>query len=196
MPKIYSFSTKSSDSTFTSSPQNIGSHQDGNLIRGNLTHFNLPIVFKHIGGKKIFDILPTGYPCLYLISDNLKNLLESNLITGWKSYPIVLLDKNGQEIHGYHGLSIIGTCDPEDYSQSEIIEMRYVQNGPIVKKYKGYKVTPCGNFDFFIPPQTIGFYISEKLALLLKKKKITNIRLEDIDEEEVRCKTVNPNFVG
>jgi hypothetical protein len=197
MSKIFSFSSDPKTSNFAAFPQGLTLNQIESLTRGNYQHISFPVIFKHsMGKKKLTDLVDTGHPSFFLISDRFKKLLEDNQITGWKTYPIVLLEKNGQEISGYHGFSVIGSCFPEDYSQSKVIEYRYVEKGPLVKHYKGYRVVPNGNFDFFIPPRTIGFYISEKAAVLLTKNKITNLELLDIKEEEVRCKTVNPNFQG
>jgi hypothetical protein len=192
MTKIYSFSTDARASNFAAFPQCLDLKKIEDLTRGNYNNISFPVFFKQgMGKKKLTDILDTGHPSFYLISDRLKKILEDNDIKGWKTYPIFLLENDNQEIQGYHGLSIIGTCDPEDYSQSEIIEKQFIANGPFYKYYKGFKVTPHEDFDFFIPPFTVGFCISEKLAQLLKKHKITNLSLEDIEEYEIDCDIID-----
>lgn len=196
MSNIFSFNTKSSKSNFAASPENIQKGQYIDLIRGSLEKVQLPVIFKQFQGKKFLDVLNTGYVSLYLVSDRFLQLLEDNQLTGWQTYPIILLDQEEKEISGYHGFSIIGSCFPEDYSKSEIVEYQYVEKGPLVKHYRGYQVIPCDDYDFFIPPRSIGLYINEKTAEILKINKITNVRLINIAEDEVRCKTVNSTFQG
>jgi len=87
------------------------------LIKGNFFGINFPVVFKQDYGKKLLDILDTGWPSLYLISDHLKNTLETNKLTGWKSYPARVYDKKGVEVMGYNGFSITGRCGPIDYTK-------------------------------------------------------------------------------
>ena len=67
-----------------------------------------PVVFRYYEGKKIRDIIETGWSGCFLISDRMKELLEQEQLTGWKTYPILLFDKLGNEMPGYHGFSFIG----------------------------------------------------------------------------------------
>src|SRR5262245_11871693 len=80
------------------------------LIKGYYEGINFPYVFKQDYGKKFTDILDTGCAGLFLISENLKKILENNRFTGWKTYPIKLYDKKNNEVSGYHGFSVIGSC--------------------------------------------------------------------------------------
>ena len=58
-------------------------------------------------GNKLRDVLECG-TSLFLISDRFKNILIESNLTGWKSYPVLLYDKKGNQIEGYNGFSIIG----------------------------------------------------------------------------------------
>ena len=93
-----------------------------NLEYGNYEGIKFPIYFKHsYGSKKLLDILTTD-GVFWLISEKMKNLLEENRITGWKTYPIKLFYKKMEPIEGYYGFSITGRCGPIDFSKSEIIK--------------------------------------------------------------------------
>ena len=76
------------------------------LIYGDYEGISFPIVFKHNYGSKLRDILDTGWASLHLISDSLKELLETNGLTGWKTFPVKVLTKKNEEIPGYQGFSI------------------------------------------------------------------------------------------
>ena len=49
-----------------------------NLILGNYSNVSFPIVFNKKYGQKLEDIIDTGWPSLYLISDKMKSILEKN----------------------------------------------------------------------------------------------------------------------
>lgn len=80
-------------STFHAGPLDIRSIRRAELIKGNYEDMAFPIAFKQGTGNNLLDILDTGFPGLYLISERLKAILEDNHLTGWKTYPIKLYDK-------------------------------------------------------------------------------------------------------
>eukprot|EP01132_Coremiostelium_polycephalum_P000319 gene319-410_t len=134
------------------------------LINGDYTGISFPIIFKQVYGKKLQDMLDTGWPGLFLISDRMKSVLEENQLTGWKTFSVQVFDKKGEGIPGYHGFSITGRCGEIDYSKSPIIEKRRVPDGPLVKFYK---------------------VITQRAAEILKKNKLTNIDLENLSDLEM-----------
>ncbi len=93
------------------------------LIQGDYDSISFPVVFKQEYGKKLQDLLDTGWADLYLISNRMKAAFEDNHLTGWKTFEIKVFTKRGEEIQGYHGLSITGRCGKIDYSKSEIIKI-------------------------------------------------------------------------
>lgn len=103
-----------------------------------------------------------------------------------------MYDKKGNEINGYQGFSVIGTCGPVSYANSEIIEKRYVPNGPIVKNYKGAEIglDKWDGTDFFTSEHSYKTVITKKVIEALKKNKITNLKLENITEIEIPVRFV------
>ncbi|MEM0941183.1 MAG: DUF1629 domain-containing protein [Bacteroidota bacterium] len=167
-------------------------YDENRLIQGDYTGISFPVVFKQEYGNKLQDVLDTGWASLYLISDKMKAVLEDNSLTGWKTFAVKVLDKKGQEIKGYHGLSITGRCGQIDYNKSEIIEKRLAPNGPLVKYYKGLYIglDKWDNHDFFIPEKTLWTTVSKRAVEVLKKNKLTNIRLKNLAEIETDHSTV------
>lgn len=156
-----------------------------NLVKGNFEGCEFPITFKQEYGKKLTDILDTGWPCSYLISAKLKDILEKNGFTGWVTFPIQLFDKKSNEIFGYHGFSVVGKCARIDYKKSKIIEKRLIPTGPICQYYQGIEVDEWDGSDFFSPDRNSSIYVTQRVAIALKNNKITNLRLEDVAEEEI-----------
>jgi hypothetical protein len=190
---LFSFSSKMVLSNFRAGPIDLTTSHI-NLIEGHYPEINFPVVFKHDDGKKLCDILDTGYASLFLISDRLKAILEENKLTGWKVYPIKLYDKKNNEIFGYSGFSITGRCSPPSYAESEIIEKQYVPTGPICKLYKGMTINNCDGSDFFLPEGRLLIIINKKTAEILKKNKITNIDLENLAEYETNVRYVKADL--
>lgn len=155
-----------------------------NLIKGNFNGIEFPVTFEIQSGKNFLDILDTGWPSLYLISDRLKTILEENKLTGWIAFPIKLFDKNHNLISGYYGLSVRGVCSQIDYEPCDIIEKRYVEHGPICKFYKGVPIKEWDGSDFFTPNGTFEILVSKKAADVLKKSKITNLTLVNLADKE------------
>lgn len=81
------------------------------LTLGNFEGLEFPIIFREQrdSGKRFRDVLDNRGGEM-LISDRLKQLLFDNNITGWKSYPIRMYDKRGNEVYGYSGFSVTGRC--------------------------------------------------------------------------------------
>lgn len=160
---------------------------DRKLIKANYEGINFPVTFKQVDGKKFTDILTAGVTSQFLISKRLEKILSENSITGWKTYPIFLIDKKGNKIDGYSGFSVTGISGRQTYLNSPIIETRYVPEGPIVRLYKGATIdlNKWDGSDFFFAEATFEIIVTKKVAELLKKSKITNLNLINVSESEV-----------
>ena len=161
--------------------------QEWDLIKGNYAEIDFPVIFKQDHGKKLADILGTGWPGLFLVSDRLKKILEDNELTGWKTFPIKVYDKKKNEVLGYHGFSIVGRCGSINYKKAEICERQSFPTGPFYKVYKGLYVglDKWDGNDFFIPDESIFFIVTNKAAEILQKNKVTNLVLENLSNVEI-----------
>jgi hypothetical protein len=160
------------------------------LIKGDYKGIYFPIIFKQRYGKNFNDILGTGWPGLYLISERFKNVLEENNLKGWTTFHIKLYNKKGDEIMGYHGFSVLGKCGPTSYSNCEIIEKRLVPNGPLCKYYKGVCIDGWDGSDFFTPERSYETFITQKAADKLRKHKISNMSLENLADVEMAVENI------
>ena len=127
VPSFYKFGSEGYLTTFFVSPDLFENAIENNLFgpeSGREIHHQLlygddsgsypkyiefPVVYRHEEGKKMRDMLDMRFDghC-FLISDRMKLLMEDNGITGWKSYPVLVYDKKGNEIKGYHGFTVTG----------------------------------------------------------------------------------------
>ena len=189
---FFIFRANTNTVTFQAHPINLGSNKNGtydadSLAIGNYEGINFPVIFKQAYGKKLLNILGTGWGTLYLISDKMKTILEENKLTGWKTFPIKLYDKKGKEIFGYHGFSITGHCGPIDYKKAEIIDRQRIPTGPIFKAYKGmhFGLDKWDGSDFFIPGKVLFFIITDKAATIIKTDKTLNASLINCEDFEI-----------
>jgi hypothetical protein len=120
----------------------------------------------------------------------MKSILEENQLIGWKTFPIKLYDKKGEEIPGYNGFSVIGKCSPTKYENCEVLEKRLVPNGPLCKYYKGVSIDKCDGSDFVTPEGTSETFITKRAADVLKKYKISNMSLENLADREMEVDNI------
>jgi hypothetical protein len=192
--KFYDFRSKLVSSTFQTHAVGLNKDKNENseyydqhmLILGDYSGIAFPVVFKQMYGEKLQDVLDTGWGGLYLISDRIKTAFEDNHLTGWKTFEIKVFTKKGQEVEGYHVLTITGRGGKIDYLKTEIIEKRLVPEGPLGKYYKGLYVglDDWDGSDFFLPERHFGTIITSKVADVLKKGKFTNIKIENLMDIE------------
>ena len=83
------------------------------LLDGNYPEWlEFPVVFHHQKGdpgRKMSDLIGFRYTGNhFLISQRLKDLLERNGITGWKTYPVEVYGLKGELLEGYYGFTVTG----------------------------------------------------------------------------------------
>jgi hypothetical protein len=174
-------------STFSSQPVSIKNDKLNwerycELVIGNYNNITLPIIFKQTSGKKWTDLLTPPSVSVCIISKKFYKILEENSVTGLRTFPVCIIDKQERDINDYIGISIIGKCGKIDYSKSEVYEKQYVPEGPMIKYYKGMRIglDTWDGSDFFIPVGTLSIIVTERVKSLIKINKISNISLKNI----------------
>lgn len=159
------------------------------LFTGDYHGFNFPLTFRQEQHTNL-DVIETG-TSLLLISNMFKAALEKDVLTGWKTFPIKLLDKTNREIFGYHGLSIMGRCGPINYSKSRIVYRELVEGMPPIKFYRGYEfdLKQWDHTDIFCPSNLQKIIISSRCAKIIKENCISNLRLIELSDCEIEEST-------
>ena len=175
---FYTLESKSLPTTFVASlhlPDSTFS-QAQKLLRGEYAELERPVTYLHVPekGSKLKDLLQTDYEGLYLISERLRSLLEAHELSGWKTYPVALLDAREKEIQGYCGLSITGRCGAVDYGASEIATY-----GSVFEELHVDLDTWDGS-DFFVPEHPERIIVSERAAQVLRENKVSNAHLTNL----------------
>jgi hypothetical protein len=145
------------------------------LFYGDYSSIAFPLTYKIMLGSRLHDIVSTDYSCIRLINNKVKTIFEENQFTGYKTFPVIFLDKNNREIHGYHGLSITGRAGFRNFSSSEIIKT-VVPSGEVYIDYKGCYVDEWDGSDFFCAKRYTATCITPRVVEALNKNKIGNFR--------------------
>ena len=145
---------------------------------GDYEGLQFPIVYREPQddeGKRLRDVIWCEGLC-YLISDRTKILLEENNVTGWKTYPVIVYDKRGNEIKGYHGFSITGHCGGEfTFCQDKEIQIDEYSVG---KQGISIDLEQWDGSDIFTVSER-GVYkvVTQRVYNLFKKNKIDAISM-------------------
>jgi hypothetical protein len=145
-----------------------------------------PIVLGRLMGGKETDIMWSDSIHIIAISENIQSLLLANQITGWKTYPITVFNREGIELKGYSGLSIIGKECRRDRSRSQIITKQAVPNGEPFDVYKGlyFDESDWDGSDIFLV-QHNRIVVTERVRKIFIKNKIRNVSLVPLSEVEI-----------
>lgn len=121
-------------------------------------------------GRKLYDIVGFQDTSNFAISERLYLLFNEHRITGWKGYEIKISDRNER----YYGFQVTGKC-------GKLVEPKEAGF------YTGYKFdyNSWDRSDFFSPDDTVLLFCNEKVRNLLKKNRITNIELININAIQV-----------
>lgn len=181
MEKFYDFGSRGYLTTFAASPdlfedainKDLCGFHSGRKIHDQLVfrdqypnYIQFPIVFRHIDGKRMRDLLDMRYTgSHFLISDRLKSILEENRFTGWKCYPIELYDKKGNPISGYSGFTVTGRGGRLYYSFNKGWDT-------IGEDYLGWNPACWDGSDFFRFDNTRHLLVTEKVMTVMKKNRV------------------------
>ena len=196
--KLYSISERLPLKCVSASPvlfdyacdNHINSYEGGKYMIDHLTYadydaktypdyITFPVVFRIFDGSKLSDIISMRYTGMSaLISDHVVEVLRQNNLTGWSTYPIVLLDKKGNAIGGYHGFTVTGRAGGviELVPENEIVfEQRY--------KYQQWELSSWDGSDFAHIKGRYETICTERVRIAIKNAGIKGLRFDPFDQE-------------
>ena len=146
------------------------------LIMGNIDEMKVPLQYWIRGGRQYKDVLDTPWLSAYVISDRFRQILEDNNVTGWKSYPVELLDKYDKRISGYNGFCIVGRSGPMN-PKGALGDMVGRVPDAELQPYKNgwFDVDTWDGSDIFLLGNSRWIIITERVYKLLKKEKVASI---------------------
>lgn len=134
-------------------------------------YIQFPIVFYQEDGKRMRDVLDMRSVGFFVISDRMKDVLEENGFTGWKTYPIQLYDKKKNLISGYSGFTVTGKGGRVYYPLNEAWN-------PVL----GWNPASWKGSDFFHFENTRHILVTERVMKVLRKHKIDAIDMDPLED--------------
>lgn len=135
-------------------------------------------MFHQQGGIKFRDAITMRSLDHILISDSLKLLFEENHITGWRSYPVVVYDKKGNQIPGYNGFTVTGRGGKMNYLKDKK-DLPYDKSRT---QFIQWEQSQWDGSDFFgVKPLYI--LATSRVKKVFKSAKIKGVSLTPLEEE-------------
>lgn len=136
-------------------------------------------------GSTLFDVLPTGFAGLYLVSDKVKSVLDSCNFKGYCLRRISLLGKRKEKIDGYWLLSITSKVGQilNEKSQKRTMPPLVPWADPYEAHF-GLFFDPMtwDGSDFFRPENMFYTFVLEGVKDVFEQNKITNCEFKKISE--------------
>lgn len=147
------------------------------LREGNYPDWiHFPVIFHQIDGHRLLDVIESRRTFFDLISERVISLMEKECFTGWKSYPVIVLDRKKEIVSGYCGLSVTGRGG----------RIQYLKDGREInynyrKEDQVYDVSKWDGSDFFLVSGG-GIFVTERVMTTLKKNRITGVKFLPIED--------------
>jgi hypothetical protein len=138
-----------------------------------------PLKMAHASGSDLFEIVWTTSVVPIIVSSDAINVLESNGISGWETYPVVLHDRQGKKVEDYVGLTITGRCGSLDEARSA--REWSVMPGGRYRVLRGLFFDPetWDGSDLFVSstPGSGSVFASDRVNKVLRDKRVRNLKM-------------------
>ncbi len=125
------------------------------------------------------DFVGTTLVNLCVISEKFVDVLTDNLLTGWTTYPVNIVNRAGKAISGYRGLAVTGRCGRVLWNESEkILIPAPSKRGRDTKGWRGlpFDESTWDGSDIFLPETPSNFIIAnERTKKVVEKCKLSNV---------------------
>jgi len=165
----------------------VTSHYVWELFRGRVS-LEQPLRLGIHSGSQLFHFLWSAFPPIVCVSTFVVELFRSNGVTGWMTYPVEVYGKTGELLPGYHGFAVTGGECRRDRSRSQIITKQAIPGGKPFGVYIGlyFHEEDWDGSDIFRVSSSGGTIVTEKVKQILKKSKVSNVRLTPLPEVEIQ----------
>ena len=138
----------------------------------------IKLTFQQVRKSKMYDLLWAGIPHVIPVSSLLVDILKAEGATGWSTYPIALVDRDGAVIHGYHGLSVHGTAGRPQWQRSrKFLEEPILPGGRRSRMLKGiwFDLKTWDGSDLFLLKGTCHLMGTDRIVRAMKKGRVRGI---------------------
>ena len=144
-----------------------------------------------MGGAVPSDVIWTGLGLPLFVSSTFVDVLREARFTGWDTYDVIVIGKDGRVVPGFYGLAITGRCDSQDLSRSELMLRKYPGGWFPVFRGCYFNEDSWDGSDLFMERpderdhRTVRRYITGRVRTALRRSRISNLRIQRLSELEV-----------
>lgn len=142
-------------------------------------------------GRSLADFLWCTPVQLICVSERVLDLLRNHNLTGWGTYSVEILDRAGNSVPGYWGLSIYANAGYMDFKQSRVVTLPPPRpEGKATQAHIGFTFDQSswdGSDIFWVGNAIV---VVERVHKLFKSNRVTNVRLTPILEVEMLASLV------
>lgn len=149
------------------------------------------IVSWGMGAGEPSDVIWTQLGLPLIVSSKFIDLLRDAQFTGWDTYRVQVMAKDGRVVPGFHGLAITGRCDPADLSRSDLVLREYPGGWFPVFRGHFFDERSWDGCDMFMERadergnRTLRRYVTGRVVKALGRSRISNLHIEKLSELEV-----------
>jgi hypothetical protein len=105
-------------------------------------------------------------------------------ITGFNLYPVVLKDKQKEDVEGYSGVSIVGRAGKVDFKKSEVIKEQPEGWPKVIERLKGmyFGLEEWDGSDIFLAEGSLYVFCTKKFVDAVSKLKGHNFEFTPVSE--------------
>jgi len=136
-----------------------------------------------MGAAAPADIVHTSIVAPVIVSDRVVSILRD--FSGWNTYSVKLIGKNGREFPGYRGLAVAGRCGPIENSRSIMFEK--LMPGGVFPYWRGlyFEPTTWDGSDLFMPMDGSGWiFVVERVRRAIESSRVKNVVFTSLDDVE------------
>jgi hypothetical protein len=137
-----------------------------------------PLRVRRKSGGALRDVVWTGDGLSVLVSARIVTLLQALRLTGWGTYPVEVIDRDGTHRHDYVGLAITGRCGPADDSRGDWVTFQ----GLVYRRGYYFAEESWDGSDLFLAGTTVTKFVTDPLRRAFQREKIRNVEFVRADQ--------------
>jgi hypothetical protein len=139
---------------------------------------------RSVPGLVVFPLSPFGF-CL---RQTVVDMLESRQVTGWSTYPVLVIDKAGREYPDFAGIVVNGRCGAVSNRKSPSLEKGGLLGPRTATWWRGmyFKSSTWDGSDLFMPDANQGHMLcSERAHAAFKDAGVKELEFTPMDQVEL-----------
>jgi hypothetical protein len=137
-----------------------------------------PLVVRQQSGGALRDVVWTGDGLSVLLSARIVTLLREQGLTGWDTYAVEVVDRDGTLRHDYVGLAVTGRCGPRDDRRGDWVNVA----GRVYRRGYYFAEESWDGSDLFVVGASVPRFVTDRVRGVFRRAKIRNVQFVRADQ--------------